>query len=332
MTPGWGWRQLLMLLLVVVGCGALIALLQDDTQASSTGGAKATPASILELQAEVQGLEKRIAEIAAKASEEKQLMIRLLDASTQRLDALCRAIENGEATPVASEPTDSLTPRVRPDPTEASGAAAAPPSSSFFDDFDYVQAGVTFLAVSLLLLVAIVVFFPGRLRGTIPAIEYTAEPDPVEVPEFGVTETPARKERAASEPPPPDAATGPAIVPMSRRFPDPPVIEGNPVPHSLSIGLGDQKSLEGLVSVLDSYLNTEPYILRNPAPRVAMDKGQLHLKFYALPTLSKAEHALLDATVQGLRPGAQADQEPREAWGDGSEPDSRADSFSAPLS
>ncbi len=93
-----------------------------------------------------------------------------------------------------------------------------------------------------------------------------------------------------------------SLVARPHRFPDPAVVDGSPVPHRLSLGLEDKSSLEKLVAMLDSYLNTEPYILRNPAPRVALVEGELHLQFYALPNLSKAEHALLDATVKRLRP------------------------------
>ena len=83
------------------------------------------------------------------------------------------------------------------------------------------------------------------------------------------------------------------------------------------------------MSVLDSYLNTEPYILRNPAPQVSVEQDQLLLQFYALPNLSKTEHALLDATVQQLQPS----ESPREAsdpvWKQGWGPASADDSDSS---
>jgi hypothetical protein len=137
-----------------------------------------------------------------------------------------------------------------------------------------------------------------------------ADPAAVEGPDSAATETDSK---------------GPAIVPVSRNFPDPVLVDGNPVPHKLSIGLEDQKALESLVPVLDSYLNTEPYILRQPAPRVAVEKGKLHLKFYALPTLSKTEHALLDATVRRLQPASSQGRATRPAWGQGPDPDSTGD-------
>ncbi|MCH7608410.1 MAG: hypothetical protein IIC94_07585 [Chloroflexi bacterium] len=56
------------------------------------------------------------------------------------------------------------------------------------------------------------------------------------------------------------------------------------------------------MDILHAYLTTEPYILKDPAPQVQFSEGELHLHFFALPTLSQAEHALLDSTVRRLRP------------------------------
>ena len=75
-----------------------------------------------------------------------------------------------------------------------------------------------------------------------------------------------------------------------------------PVQHKLVLTVEDPNGLRGLIEILESYLTTEPYILQKPEPRVAMVAGELHLRFFALPTLSEAEHALLDSTVRRLRP------------------------------
>ena len=93
-------------------------------------------------------------------------------------------------------------------------------------------------------------------------------------------------------------------MPILRSFPDPAEIGGNPVPHQLALSLENRGNPEGLAHILVSYLSTEPYILRNPAPKLDLVEGELLLQFFALPNLSKAEHALLDATVQRLRPNA----------------------------
>lgn len=306
-----------------------LAVVAEKAASPGTGG----QTELVAMRKRIETMEQRLVDQSAKQSAEKQLMIRALQASTKKLDDLFRAmvapvVETTDGVPgpgeqgkSAGKPANKAAGKSQPaGKTSAGGnnggddpqSKVGSTESSMFGNLDLGQMLMIFLAVSLLLLVAIVVFFPGRLRHTVPQIEYTAEPDPVLYP----TESPDKREFAGAG----DGAAaggngtngtngndngdgkGPAIVPVSRNFPDPVLLDGNPVPHQLSLGLGDKKSLENLVDVLDSYLNTEPYILRKPAPRVAVTKGELHLSFYALPNLSKTEHALLDATVKRLQP------------------------------
>jgi len=317
MNQGLGYKSLGLILLLFLASGVVAALIQQGSEPTKARGDQT---EVAVLRARIESLERRLEQQANQASEEKLLMIKVLDASTRRLDELCRAIDAGAPIHKPAPKTsggaavNSVLTKTDGPAGGAADAAADRPAESMVGNLSFLQLLGIVLAVSVLLLVTIVVFFPGRLRGSVPQVEYSAEPDRVEAPSV--------------EEPKPATATdskGPAIVPVARNFPDPVLVDGNPVPHKLSIGLGDQTSVESLVTVLDSYLNTEPYILRQPAPRVAVGKGELHLKFYALPTLSKTEHALLDATVRRLQPAASQGRETRPTWGRDSEPDSTGD-------
>lgn len=329
MNQGLGYKSLGLVLLLFLASGVVAALIQQGSEPAKGRGDQT---EVAVLRARIESLERRLEQQANQASEEKLLMIKVLDASTRRLDELCRAIDAGapihKPAPKTAGGTavDSVLTKTDGPSSGAAGAAADRPAESMFGELTVLQMLGIVLAVSVLLLVIGLVFFPGRLRGSVPQIEYNAEPDPVGAPSVGKP-APADSESAEG----PDSVStatdskGPAIVPVARSFPDPVLGDGNPVPHKLSIGLGDQTSVESLVTVLDSYLNTEPYILRQPAPRVAVGKGELHLKFYALPTLSKTEHALLDATVRRLQPASSQGRETRPTWGRGSQPDSSGD-------
>jgi hypothetical protein len=269
-------------------------------------------AELKSLRKRIDIMEQLLIQQSTNQAAEKQLMIRALESSTQRLDALVQTMGGGEVTTPVSKPPLRTPANPKERASQASPATTPkvveptlPPTSqageSLWRQLDVPRMIVIFLAVALLLLVTIVVFFPGKLSSTVPTIEFSAE------------ESSQDSDKPDTDPAPSELdavrAHGPEIVPLNRRFPDPVVADGAPVAHQLSLGIKDQDSLEHWVSVLDSYLNTEPYILRNPAPRVSVEQDQLLLQFYALPNLSKTEHALLDATVKRLQPS----ESPREA-------------------
>ena len=184
-----------------------------------------------------------------------------------------------------------------------------------------------FLAVSLLLLVLVVVFFPGRLRG-VPKVEYNAieeeaivglqvDPDAAAtaatVAAAWATESVAPRPSALKSPSSPSEPdlSAPDLSEPDVMAPDVGSPRGNipqfrpedrPVPHELAIRVADPDDIAGLAEVLDRFLTTDPYILNEPPPQVALDDGELHLRFFALPTLSDTEHALLDQAVRRLKP------------------------------
>lgn len=201
-------------------------------------------------------------------------------------------------------------------PDSNAANAATPPPSSFFADLDLAQVIVIFLAVSLLLLVLVVVFFPGRLRSSVPTVEYSAIEDEAIA---GLQVDPVAEAYAVAASRGSDAvAPGPsAFTPtttdhdqqhppgdMGAGDPDTPGFDASdrPVAHEIAIAVPDPSDITGLAEVLNTFLSTDPYILNEPAPQVALEADELHLRFFALPTLSEAEHALLDDAVRRLTP------------------------------
>lgn len=285
-------------------------------------------------------LEKQLADMEQRHAEERDLMVRALDASSSRLDHVLTRLTGDK--PAGSQPTTAPDPA--PDPktdakTDPETEAAESPKSriaaepedaaksaqdataaetdnggGFFESVDFVQVMVIFLAVALLVLVVLVVFFPGPLRGSVPQMQYSAieeeaiaglEPDPE--PTLLRTSPPEKVEIEAIDLPDllvPRPVAGPTItarLAASSRYDD--VGDtGDPVAHELTLPLDDPAAVADLAQVLDSYLSTEPYILNEPAPQVAVDESELHLRFFALPTLSSTEHELLDASVRRLQP------------------------------
>jgi hypothetical protein len=232
--------------------------------------------------------------------------------------------------PKTVAPTDNVAKNSLPKKPIPSVEGAKPQSAdpavgkatSIFGDIDFAQGLVIFLAVSLLLLVLVVVFFPGRLRG-VPKVEYNAieeeaiaglqvDPDAAAVAATvaaaWATESVAPRPSALKSPSSPsepdlsapdvmapDVGSPRGNIPQSRP-------EDRPVPHELAIRVTDPDDIAGLAEVLDRFLTTDPYILNEPPPQVALDDGELHLRFFALPTLSDDEHALLDQAVRRLKP------------------------------
>lgn len=282
---------------------------------------KDTASELQSLRQRIDIMEQLLIQQSAKQSAEKQVMIDALESSTQRLDALVQAMSDVDtpvSKPPATTPTNTKTPTppvvAKTDPKVVESGAPAPvqaPGSSA-DELDVPKMVVIFLAVALLLLVILVVFFPGKLGSTVPTIEFSAD--------AGAQADTSPRVDSGSVAPEIATSQGPDIVPVARRFPDPVVADGAPVAHQLSLGIKDQDSLEHWVSVLDSYLNTEPYILRNPAPLVSVEDDKLLLQFYALPNLSKTEHALLDATVQRLQPSESPETASDAVWKQGWDP------------
>ncbi|MCB9888587.1 MAG: hypothetical protein H6836_03340 [Planctomycetes bacterium] len=295
--------------------------------ATLTEGAVAKPAA-----AELAGLRTRVAtmerEMAAqrdKHAADRELMVRALEASTSRLDALLKSLlgsGKGRGQSDARKPEPAERGAGSGDGKSGSGDAsrsgagdgsaagkrdgavgpgAGPPpkesprrgSTNGWGNIDLNQVLVTFLAVALLGLVLLVVFWPGRLGSRVPEIEYHARP-----PDLG-SRSGAVDVLPAATPQPPTA-----VMPGSRAPVELPAGVQRPVQHRLALPIEDHATLAGLVELLDQYLRREPYVLQTPAPSVALRDGALHLEFYALPTLSQAEHALLDTTVLRMRPRA----------------------------
>lgn len=260
--------------------------------------------------ADLRALTARIESMEAAQEQDRELMARTLEASTGQLALVLSALRRdkgqegstpAEGTPgevgttepgegVAEPPTSAESPTgVDPagDPTipagdEPTGNETAGAQQIF--EFDFEQAAVIFLAVSVGLLILVLVFFPKRLRGPVATAQFSASE---EVPAAPPAPRAVDTQRTPDVVMPPDGADEE---------------DDRPIRHRLALPAGQPESLRSLVDTLDTYLSTEPYILRHPEPRVALLKGELHLQFFALPSLSETEHALLDATVRRLLP------------------------------
>lgn len=273
--------------------------------------------------AELRALTERIEGIEAAQEQDRQLMARTLEASTNQLALVLATLRKdgglggpGRGDPVGMPPAETESPDTGQD------GPTTPPSSEQLDDpvegavdpapanadsestqvqstfgFDFLQAAVIFLAVSVVLLILVVVFFSGRLRGPPATAQFSAREDvPVPLP----AQSPAPP-TASMTPDATDTQRTPDVV-VAPDSPDADEDDDSPIRHRIALPAGRPESLRSLVDALDTYLSTEPYILRHPEPRVALLKGELHLQFFALPSLSESEHALLDATVRRLQP------------------------------
>ncbi len=347
---------LVLALLVVVVFG-VAGCSDGDGSSDSTASANGVKArDLAALIQRIEALERQVAEQEKTQSAERRLMVNALEASSERLDTVLGALLGGKIKP-PKKPRATRDPELPPDkgkitkgdsPKNLSPKTVAPtddvannslpkkpiPSvegakpqsadpavgkaTSIFGDIDFAQGLVIFLAVSLLLLVLVVVFFPGRLRG-VPKVEYNAieeeaivglqvDPDAATVAASWATESVAPRPSALKSPSSPsepdlsepdvmapDVGSPRGNIPQSRP-------QDRPVPHELAIRVADPVDIAGLAEVLDRFLTTDPYILNEPAPQVALDDDELHLRFFALPTLSDTEHALLDQAVRRLKP------------------------------
>lgn len=253
--------------------------------------AQADPEALNAMQARIAELEKSWQASMTQAEADKQLVIRALEASSSRLEALLQAVQQqekpapteaaGKSSSAAPGQEGGAKPRPGKDPEEGEEAT----KKGLIETLLEPQVWIIFLAVAFFLSVALLLLFPNRLRKPVPQVTFEASPEtePVEVPEVEQeihTVTPA-----SPAPRRPDARTS-----------------ASPVRHSLALRVQSRQDLDGLIEILDSYLKTEPYILTEPAPQVSLEEDELRLSFFALPTLSQSEHALLDATVRRLRP------------------------------
>jgi hypothetical protein len=359
---------LAILVVVLFGVGGCS---DGDGSSDSTASANGVKAQDLAaLIQRIETLERQIAEQEKTQSAERRLMVNALEASSERLDTVLGALLSGKIKP-PKKPRATRNPELPPDkgkitkgdsPKTLSPKTVAPtdkvaknslpkkpiPSvegtkpqiadpavdkaTSIFGDIDFAQGLVIFLAVSLLLLVLVVVYFPGRLRG-VPKVEYNAieeevivglqvDPDAAAVAATvaasRATESVAPRPSALKSPSSPSEPDLSAPDLMAPDLSEPDVMapdvgsprgnipqsrpEDRPVPHELAIRVADPDDIAGLAEVLDRFLTTDPYILNQPAPQVALDDGELHLRFFALPTLSDTEHALLDQAVRRLKP------------------------------
>jgi hypothetical protein len=297
----------------------------DESNPSPTTGLAA-------LTQRLEQIERQLAEQEKTHSAERQLMVKALEASTERLDTVLGALLSGKIKP-AKKPVQSRNPELppakgkiaksetkpvprklatkQPATKPPANATTEPPGSS---DTGLEQVLVIFLAVSLLLLVVVVVFFPGRLRSSVHRVEYSAieeeaiaglqvDPDHAALAGARGLDPVAPRPSAFTPPATPATPVTPADTADTAEMVDTAgAAEDRPVPHELAIRVEDPDDITGLAEVLDRFLSTEPYILNEPAPQVALEDDELHLRFFALPTLSAAEHALLDDAVRRLTP------------------------------
>ena len=87
MNQKWGFQLLGVFLVLFLISGIVVAVLQQGGKSGKTGAAPGSQAELVALRVRINRLEERLAQQATQASEEKLLMIRVLDASTSDFDA-----------------------------------------------------------------------------------------------------------------------------------------------------------------------------------------------------------------------------------------------------
>ena len=308
---------------------AVVADVRQLSQLVEAGAAKKEQAELAAMRGRLDQMDQRLREQDERSRAAKNTLIQALDAASSRLDGLLKDLdaEAGKKTGAGKEAVDGtgtgagkgVTRDADPNPagteegtgggsggdgegdkaTEAgtstgtdTGNAADPEAEGSSNAFL-----ITFLALSLVLLVCLVVFFPNRLGSSVPKVEFSAKPD-TEV--AGTTGTTGTTETAAAF----KAAVG---APELDHLQD--AVETD-IPHA-----GDLETLDGPLLVqlevpcedpenaaerVAGFLSAEPRVLLQPGPDLHVQEDALGMRFFLVPALSQEQRSRIEDAVRAL--------------------------------
>ncbi len=294
------------------------------------------------LQQKVSELETRLQEMEDKQARDRQQIVETLGAVSERLDALLQRMP-GRGLPLSSEQpvVDSNSPE--PEPSQPDGSAAlagntdstgsankpAPAKPLPSEDDSAMRWLVIALSAALVILVLVLVFFPNRLRRTVPQMEYSVGDAGVSANDFG-PEAEEVAEDSLEVPAIPVVKAAPLSQPNTKGQPKPeskpsrdgkeaakasnghsqkagpasarPTSQRQPRPNQCPLPIPDgQTQRQSVLKILAA----EPQVLRLPAPEFGQVAGRLQLTYFTMPNLSAEDSDLLQgailARVQALR-------------------------------
>jgi len=303
---------------------AMVADVRRLSQVVAVGVAEKEQGELEAMRARLDQIDARLREQDQRSREAKAALIQALDAASGRLDGLLKQLD---ATPPEPKVDGSKGTGAGKGTDEGKGEATGPDQTDENAEDSGYSFLVTFLAISVVLLVGLVVFFPNRLRPAIPQIKYTAKPDMTAAAADGSTrgstnggylqgdsaagapdldhveaaegEAQARAEAISEEHLMTEEVTAlidggvPAVAVADVEAGD----DHGPDVVRLEVPCADP---ETAAERIGGFLAAEPRVLLHPEPDLAPREDALVLRFYLVPAVPAEQQARIKAAIQGL--------------------------------
>jgi hypothetical protein len=286
---------------------AVVADVRRLTQIVEVGVAKNERAELAAMRARLDQVDERLKEQEQRSREAKEALIQALDAASGRLDGLLKELD--------AEGTKSGTKGAEEDKDKGEGKAGGKGEGTGTEkgtgkstaNNEEASAGydflVTFLLLSVVLLVCLVVFFPNRLRPVVPRVEFTARPD---------TGSDTGSGRGGGS-----GGTAVGAPELDHLHEMMTADAGHNAGHSAGHDAGKHVGIdlqlprsvtlevpcadpETAVERVAGFLSAEPRVLLQPEPELQARADALAVQFFLVPALAAEQQSRIEAAVRAL--------------------------------
>ncbi len=300
---------------------AVVADVRQLSQLVEAGAAKKEQAELAAMRGRLDQMDQRLREQDQRSRAAKNTLIQALDAASSRLDGLLKDLDEPgkkgtgagkEAVEGAGTGTGKGKGMTRDADPNAAGTGEGTGGDGEGDKGTEAGTGneadpeaegssnallITFLVLSLVLLVCLVVFFPNRLGSSVPKVEFSAKPD-TEV--SGTTGTTGTTGTAAAF----ESSVG---APELDHLQETVEID---IPHAGDLETSDGPVLvqlevpcedpENAAERVAGFLSAEPRVLLQPGPDLHVQEDALGMCFFLVPDLSQEQRSRIEDAVRAL--------------------------------